>query len=181
MLGFPNTGPNNGYVFAYKLKDDLWTYIQTLEGVSPISFYNTGDSFGTFISIHHHWAAIGAPTDNTLDNLAGAAYFYQYDEKKEKWHQKQKVFSDLPSVFFGSAVGIKHDVIIVSDPGRPFIFPDGTKNIFQGAAAVYRKQPVCWEEKERSWFHVETLFDPQAGLMISLGRQGLISMTTMLL
>lgn len=175
FLGYPNLGePTNGIVFAYKYQDNSWQLIQTLQGISPIStLYNTGDSFGEFISIHHHWAVIGAPTDNTINDLAGAAYFLQYNEKKGQWFQKQKVYSDLPSVFFGYGVGIIHDIIIVSDPGRSFILPDDTRHIFQGAAAVWRKQPVCWEEQDRAWFHVETLFDPNGRAYDFLGMTGI--------
>jgi len=169
---FPTT--KNGKVYAYHLKDDIWTHTQTLKGSSPHStLYNTGDSFGAFTAIYHHWAVIGAPTDNVLADLAGAAYFYHFSEKKKEWLQKQKVYSDWPSVFFGSAIAIQNDLTIISDAGRTVITPEGKKHIFQGAGAVFKRHPVCWKVGEKIWSCVETLIDPHGRPYDFLGASGL--------
>jgi hypothetical protein len=168
---FPTT--TNGQVYAYHLKDGVWSYKQTLEGNSPLSVtYNSGDSFGAYTAIYHNWAVIGAPTDNVLADLAGAAYFYHYDEKKKEWIQKQKVYSDWPSVFFGSTVSIEHDLTIIADPGKTIIDAEGDRHNFQGAANVYKRHPVCWDVGTKIWSWVETLIDPDGRAYDFLGGTG---------
>jgi hypothetical protein len=170
---FPTTAAN-GEVYAYHLRKGIWTPIQTLKGKSPIStLYNSGDSFGSSSAIYGKWAVIGAPTDNVMSDLAGAAYFYQFNEKKKKWIQKQKVYSDWPIALFGSSVAIKGNLSIISDPGRTVISSDGTRNIFQGVGAVYKRHPVCWKVGERIWSNVESLIDPNGRAYDFLGASGL--------
>lgn len=165
--------PLNGRVYAYHLKDGTWTYTQTLEGSSPLSVaYNSGDSFGAYTSIYHNWAVIGAPTDNVMADLAGAAYFFHYHDKKKEWVQEQKVYSDWPSVFFGSTVSIEHDLAIIADPGKTIITPEEERHIFQGAANVYKRHPVCWEVGTKIWSWVETLIDPEGRPYDFLGGSG---------
>jgi FG-GAP repeat len=155
---FPTT--ENGKVYAYRLKDGIWTFVQTLEGDSPPSIYGTGDSFGRCTALEKNWAIIGAPTDNQISDLAGAVYFYHFDEKKKEWSQKQKEFSDLPSVFFGLELAAYKEFAVIGDPGRSVFLPDGTKNIFQGVGVLYKKHPVCWKEGARVWSPIDSVFDP---------------------
>ena|ERR1700722_8662919 len=167
---FPTT--ENGQVYAYKLKEDIWTYVQTLEGNSPVSTYNTGDSFGRCTALAKNWAIIGAPTDNQISDLAGAVYFYYFDEKKKEWIQKQKEFSDLPSVFFGLGLAAYEDFAVIGDPGRSVFLPDGTKNIFQGVGVVYKKHPVCWQVGEKVWSSIDSISDPNGRPYDFLGGNG---------
>lgn len=169
---FPTT--QNGQVLAYRLKDGVWNQIQTLQGNSPLStLYNTGDSFGSYTALYHNWAIIGAPTDNVMADLAGAAYFYHYSEKQKEWVLKDKFYSDWPSVFFGATVGIDEDHALVADPGKTIITSDSTRNIFQGAVNVYLKHPVCWDIGKKVWSCVETLIDPEGRPYDFLGGTGL--------
>lgn len=153
-------GNSNGKVYAYELNDnEQWEYIQTFGGNSPISLtYNTGDLFGKAISIYHNWAIIGAPTDNEWADLAGAIYFFHFSESKREWIQMQKFFSELPCVFFGWNVSIEKNIAVVGDPGRTILNEEG-KQLFQGAAVVFRRHPITWKQGERTWSLVETVLD----------------------
>lgn len=168
---FPST--QNGLVYAYHLKDGVWEYKQTLEGSSPLSVtYNCGDSFGSYMQIYRNWAVIGAPTDNVMSDLAGAAYFFHYSDKEKGWVMKQKVYSDWPTAFFGSTVSIEHDLALIADPCKTIIADGDERHVFQGAVNVYKRHPVCWDVGVKVWSWVETLTDPNGSAYDFLGGTG---------
>ena len=92
----------------------------------------TGDGIGFSVAIEGDLAVVGAPGDDELAELSGAAYIYRYDGNS--WVNEAKIVASDAAAFdqFGGAISLSGDRIIVgainaasqvnSDPGAAYIF-----------------------------------------------------------
>ena len=84
IIGAPFDQEQEGAAYAFARKNGEWTDPLKLKAS------NTDDMamFGYVVDIHSDWAVIGAPFEHSVDDSAGAVYFFQRDH--DMWDEKMK-------------------------------------------------------------------------------------------
>ena len=125
-------GTDAGSVYLFKLLSDQ----STVEEIAKIQANDiqTGDKFGTSVSISGNYIAVGAKYGDTNDSLdTGAAYIFKIDEDKSTVDQIGKLSHDELSTedYFGYSVSIDQEYIVVgaygsdrqkSDAGAAYLY-----------------------------------------------------------
>ena len=128
-----------GSVYFFKHDGMLWAEEQILTA----SDGTADDRFGGAIAISGDVAVIGASGAEGNSANSGAAYVFRYDGVS--WVEEQKLFSENGSDadFYGGAVAIHDDTILIGAPqddsGGPII----------GSAHVYRYDGLTWTEEQK--------------------------------
>ena len=116
--GSPKSSAGSAYVF-YRDTTGWWSQVQKLVA----SDRESGDQFGTSVSISADYISVGAPLEDqnssgfdTLSN-AGSAYLFKIDGAGI-WNQIQKIVSSDRNVEdrFGSCVAISGEFVLVGAP-----------------------------------------------------------------
>jgi len=128
-----------GAVYAYHYNGSTWEYkLLTAQDASESA------RFGISVDLDGTVAVIGAHADLQQ----GAAYVFEYEDNI--WQQKQKITPNEidDSDYFGRAVAIDGNLMVVSAPGS-----DDIGNYF-GAAYVFGFNGTTWEEEASlySWY-----------------------------
>ena len=140
-VGSPRT--TNGTVNIYKRTNSnsnwLSTSYQTLNGD------NSGDRFGTSVSLDNDHLAVGAPNVSVSGPFRGAVYVYTLNnDDPPQYDSAYQIIAQTPSPtandsansdFFGRSVSIHGTHLIVGAPG---------KNSNDGAVYVYEKSGGIW-------------------------------------
>ncbi len=161
LVGAPGNnergGPSSGAVYAFERIDSLWQEVQIIYPDDP----SANKIFGRDLVLDEDRAFIGAGQDNQVDIFAGAAYVFQ--RQNDEWVQVDKLLPD-PGVdgnalasFFGTAIGLDGDRVIISAPTDDDAAPTA------GAASVF-------EFKSGQWQLVYKLLPPPVALPDSLDR-----------
>ena len=147
---FWNSGAGAVYVFNRAQGGvNNWGYVNTLTA----SDAEAGDHFGVSIAVDGDVLVVGANSEDTQGDFAGAAYiFHRSHDGSASWLQVQKIMgsSITATSSFGQGVAISGDTIIVGAPCEYSCF---------GAVYVYERSfgPVAgWSEVQRI-----TANDPQ--------------------
>lgn len=128
-----------GAVYAFTSSGGSWTEQQKLTS----SGSNTGQKFGSTLSMDGDRVLIGAPEDGLAENfLRGAAYVFSRSD--DAWFEGAKLASQEDSSLdmFGSSVNISGDTVLVGAPSF-----DVGPNEFQGAAHVFVLDGGQWIER----------------------------------
>ena len=98
-------------------------YSQTEYKLLPVDG-NSGDNFGSAVSIDGNRAVMGAYKEDDNGGDAGAAYVFLFNQSTNSWEQETKLLaSDGQSGdMFGYSVSISGDYIAVSAKGSAYIF-----------------------------------------------------------
>ncbi|MFN0007928.1 MAG: FG-GAP repeat protein [Planctomycetota bacterium] len=99
------------------------------------------DYFGESLSASGDWLIVGAPQDDDLGIVSGAAYFFQ--KQGSTWVETQKIHAGdgSDSDQFAYAVGISGDIAVVT------AFSDSPMGIFAaGSAYVFERSGATWNE-----------------------------------
>ena len=112
------------------------------------------DYFGQSISASGDWLIVGAPEDDDLGTVSGAAYLYQ--RLGSTWVEKQKLHATDGGIGdeFGRKVGISGDIAVVTAPSD---FPGG---IFTaGSAYVFERSGNVWLQTAKIFANDATVED----------------------
>lgn len=134
------------------------------------------DFFGTSVAISGNRVVVGAPGDIFLTIPAsGSAYIFERDQGgANNWGEVQKLVASNPTDddffdFFGSAVAIDKDVVVVGAP-----LDDIDTNLDQGSAYVFSRG----RSSNKAWVEVERLVASDGVAFDSFGRTVAISRNT---
>jgi hypothetical protein len=131
----------DGAVCIYAREATNWSLEQcvTDTDASP----NDSDGYGSSIALSGNTLVVGAMGDMTNGLASGAAYVYVRDG--HTWTLQQKLFPTDPAVvaWFGVAVDIVGDTIVVGAYG------DDDSGGYTGAAYVFRRTGTAWTQEQK--------------------------------
>jgi len=136
-------GSHTGYIYIYRHDGTAWVEEQKIEVFAGLS----GDYFNNWLDIDRDVIVAGASFEDqsTLRPESGAAHVYRFDGTT--WLEEQFLFAGdgLVDDFYGSAVAIDGDVIVIGAPGD-----DRTTNeVNTGSAYVYRYGGATWNFEQK--------------------------------
>ncbi len=130
------SGVARGAVYEFERVGGVWQ-----QGQKVVSSYTTaGELFGFSVSIDGSTMIIGAPQNNEMGLVAGAAYIFEHDGVS--WTETQKLFgSDIDGFDnFGASVVIRGDYAVVGAHNA------NTGGINHGAAYVFERIEGMWTQ-----------------------------------
>ena len=114
------SGTGKSYIFQFNVPSNSWNEELIINGE------NSGDSFGSAISIHKNNLVIGAPFHNTSN---GKIYIYEYNPLSLSWTNTHSVLGESGNQI-GKSIDIYKDTIVYGIP---------TKNTGDGEALIIEK------------------------------------------
>ncbi|KYK27608.1 hypothetical protein AYK20_02450 [Thermoplasmatales archaeon SG8-52-1] len=130
IVGAYGDDNNTGAVYVYNNSVGVW--IEEIKLIAPD--FETGDYFGSSVSIDGNFVIVGAYGD---DDYSGSAYILEVC-CYWKWREKVNSSSGLP--YFGWSVGINGNYAIVGAPGEP-------NSNSPGSAYVFNRDGNRWYEQ----------------------------------
>jgi uncharacterized delta-60 repeat protein len=129
--GAPQSYPA-GFAYVFTRSGSVWTQQQKLMG------FNTNGVFGGSVAINGDTIAVGATfDDNEMGVWAGSVYVFV--RSGTLWALQQRLIPPDDPGFFGFAVDMSGDTIIV---GSPF-------GSMPGAAYVFTRYGTAWSEQQK--------------------------------
>ena len=101
------------------------------------------DYFGAAVAISGNMAVVGAPQAYGGGSASGAAYVYRFDGMTWSFDARLVPADSTAAQFFGYAVAIDADAIIVGAWG------DGSHGTWSGAAYIFRHNGASWLEQAK--------------------------------
>lgn len=137
------TGLRAGNLPTYR-RDTAGTW--NLETVLDAGEDAAGDEFGISVAIHGNTAAVGAPMDYNTSTENGSAYVFIRRENLWSLQAKLTMDSSQSSAFFGSAVALDGDTLIVGASGDDFEPSQGndSSSDLGGSASIYLRSGTTW-------------------------------------
>jgi hypothetical protein len=133
-----------GSAYIFKLDDDgKWKQLQKISAPDRMP----GTEFGTSVGISGNYLVVGSPRDNLGVNgmydsyLAGSAYVYQL--RNGTWYFMQKIIANPTArvqqgqAFYGSAVAIDGNTIVVGSPSHALDPTDRIESSISSAGALF--------------------------------------------
>jgi len=132
-------GSNSGSAYVYRWNGSMWIEEQKLLASDAAAT----DLFGGSVAVSGDVAVVGAFQNDDGGTNSGSAYVYRWNGAS--WVQEQKLLaSDAQgSDFFGCAVSVSADVVVVGARG------DDDLGAASGAAYVFRWNGSTWVEEEK--------------------------------
>ena len=119
-------GDNSGTVFAYRFDGVSWSFTEKLHANDAQS----GDLFGTSVSLSGNQALIGAYEDDDNGFRSGSAYVFDFDGSS--WNQSQIIAADADSWDrFGDSVSLSGNRALIGAYG------DDDNGNFSGATYIF--------------------------------------------
>jgi hypothetical protein len=139
VIGAVGSDGGAGAAYVYHFDGNDWGFVQKL----PPDPDPSRVKFGTAVSLDGDVIVVGADEDNEHGTKSGAAYVFRFDGKQ--WAREQKLFAPdaLAFDFFGRAVSVRGDTVLV---GNPFAF---TTNTFAGAVYRFHFDGTTWVEEQK--------------------------------
>ncbi|UCD74335.1 MAG: hypothetical protein JSV91_11150 [Phycisphaerales bacterium] len=131
-----------GAAYVYRFDGSNWIEEQKLTA----SDAGDTDLFGGSVAISGETVVVGADwDDNENGGGAGSAYVFRFDHKKKKWCEEAKLLASdgAPADYFGDAVAIQGDVVVVGASH------DDDNGEDSGSAYVYRFDGSTWVEEQK--------------------------------
>ena len=168
--GRGDSGSDTGAVYIFKHDGSRWTLEQELSD-QPIGFtvLESGDFFGSSVSLRGDRLAVGAPQDNgwgtdgTDGSATGATYIFKRLE--EAWVLEQELsdqetgFTDLKTGDqFGTSVAIDGDYLAVGAPQDDGWGTSGSNGENTGATYIFKYEP-----DGKQWVLDKAFIDEQTG------------------
>lgn len=135
------------YVFE-KINDSTWKQVQKITAADR----TPGDHFGWSVAISGNYIVVGSIYDreddkgNNIGPAAGTVYIFEKSVNGQ-WNQMQKIDPGDSYNYFGTAVAIDDNIIVVGAPGNSI---DTANNLWPnindaGALFVYEKSGTYWK------------------------------------
>lgn len=123
-----------GQIYIYQVENDTWALTATILADDPNSY----DQLGVSMELNGDTLVAGAPGDNELGDLTGAAYVFR--EVNGLWTQVAKVLNPAPAAGdqFGQTVAYDNGVLAVGAPA------DWQPDAWTGAVRVYNEDGGNW-------------------------------------
>jgi len=115
-IGAPGTAGSLAYV--YKNINSSWIEQQQLQGHDT----EVSDRFGEYITINNNEIIIASPQEDTGGSNAGAVYVFE--KLGNTWIETQKIqgYDTEGSDYFGTAIAIENNIILVSSYGKDSVY-----------------------------------------------------------
>ncbi|MFC6964599.1 FG-GAP repeat protein [Halocatena marina] len=133
-------GVDTGVTYVFERQGDAFTETQTLLADDG----QAGDRFGGSVAIAGDTIVIGALSENTNGEEAGAAYVFACQKNQFVQTQKLLASDGQAGDEFGFSVGIEGDTIVVGAP-----FDDNENGMDAGAVYVFTCQKNKFVETEK--------------------------------
>ncbi|NJX16675.1 T9SS type A sorting domain-containing protein [Tamlana crocina] len=164
---------NGGAVYAFKKDSEgVWQETQIL----TVSDTDRGDKFGSSIAMGGNYAVIGAIDEGTdLIPFAGAAYVFKKDTNGV-WNEVDKIIASdrKEKDYFGYAVGIDNDYIIVSAISDTDEEPRECSSFCQGSAYVFKN------DGNDNWGEIQKLIPLDRGEEVNFGNSVVLKEDTII-
>lgn len=138
--GEDDNGTDAGAAYVYRFDGSNWNEEQKLTASDGAAY----DYFGKTVSLSGNRIVVGAYGNDEIASNAGKAYVYLFNGST--WVEEEKLTASDANAedYFGDAVAIDGDVLIV---GAPKVDVSTTDT---GAAYVFRRHPVFgWVEEKK--------------------------------
>ena len=126
-----------GRIFVYELQNGIWILSQNFSSIAA----NDGDYFGESIALFETTLVVGATSSHTEIVSGGAAFIFEHNGSS--WSQTNKLIASDGSLgdFFGAAVDIFQDKIIVGAHGNDqYATNSGSVYIFEKSGSSWIAQ-----------------------------------------
>ena len=139
VIGAVGSDGGAGAAYVYHFDGNDWGFVQKL----PPDPAPSGVKFGTAVALDGDVIVVGADEDGEHGTQSGAAYVFRFDGKQ--WAREQKLFAPdaLAFDFFGRAVSVRGDTVLV---GNPFAF---TTTTYAGAVYRFHFTGTTWVEEQK--------------------------------
>jgi hypothetical protein len=139
IVGAPSDASGAGSAYVYEYASGVWTEVVKLAPAALVA----SDDFGRTVAIAGDRAIVGAPSDDDLGILSGAAYVFERGPGgwilAEELHASDGVLNDM----FGWSVAISGDRALVGARKNPFSANSS------GSAYVFQRTPAGWLEQTK--------------------------------
>ena len=137
IVGAPrddDDGANSGSAYVFRFNGSSWGQTHKLRAFDG----SIWDKFGNSVAISGDVVVAGAPLDDDAGTDSGSAYVFRYNGST--WIQEQKLVAPdgATCAWFGDAVSVSGDVVVVGTP------KDDDMGSDSGAAYVFRRQGGVW-------------------------------------
>jgi len=147
-------GTHSGSVYTYRMENGIWVATNKLTAADgePYRYY------GTSISMHDEYLAVGVPYENDMGERSGSVYLYHYSRASNTWNYMTKIVAGdgMTKDYFGQAVsiykleglyaeevavGCPNDTDMGTGAGSVYIYTDSgrwnlSRKLFPGNVAV---------------------------------------------
>ncbi len=130
VVSSPDYGVSGSATF-YQRQGSIWKELNTV-------FPENGFSFGTDVAVDGEYAVVSDENDWGNGVYAGAVYIYR--KKENGWEKTQKILADdgRSADYFGRAVDLFGEYMVVGCPGDDTIWHSG------GSAYIFRLEENMW-------------------------------------
>jgi hypothetical protein len=130
--------PAQGVAYVFVRNGDVWNLQQEL---TP-SDGTTSDEFGSSVALSGDTAVIGAPGNNSVSAVPGAAYVFV--RKNGAWTQQRKLTASdgVKGDLFGGSVAVSGDTAVIGASNKSI-----NSNVGQGAAYVFLRKSAAWSQQ----------------------------------
>ncbi len=145
MWGVDNNDDRSGA--AYVFRDNGSNWVQEAKLLASDSDWY--DQFGWSVAVEDDVAVVGASWSDDAGDYSGSAYVFRYNGAT--WVEEQKLlpFDGATEDWFGSAVAISGDTVVI---GAQYVHLDiwtGGDPISPGSAYVFRYNGSTWVEEQK--------------------------------
>ena len=132
-------GSNSGSAYVFVRSGSTWTQEQKLIASDDAA----GDNFGGSVSISGETIVVGATFDDVAGSNSGSAYVFV--RSGSTWTQEQKLIAsdDAAGDFFGGAVAISGETLLVGATGDD---DDGDRS---GSVYVFVRSGSTWTQEQK--------------------------------
>lgn len=123
-----------GAAYVFRRTGTTWTQQQKLTAYDGAA----GDAFGIAVALDGSELIVGAPHSDDYAKDSGSAYVFHNDGSSWVLRQKLTTVDGIPNHFFGQAVAIRGDRVIIGAPG------DADLGLFSGAAYYFARTGSNW-------------------------------------
>ena len=138
------TNCDAGAAYVFRSNAYGWNWIQ--EAKLAASDGDSGDKFGTSVSISGNVAIVGAPSDDeAVGSNVGSAYVFRFNPQSGQWNQEAKLtaFDGVASDEFGFSVSISGDLAVIGAHREEDTATDS------GSMYVFRFDGFDWNEEAK--------------------------------
>ena len=147
LVGAPRddeNAPDSGAAYVFRRVGEVWrqeTILRTPDSAE-------GDNFGWSVALDGDRALIGAPFHDSEKPDGGGAYIFE--RSGNVWNEAQRLLPNDPflGAWFGRAVGIAGDFLVVGAPRFDSVVTDGIANeLFNiGVSYVFHRSDEGWTQ-----------------------------------
>ncbi len=132
-----NSALEAGAAYVFLRSGTTWIQQAYLKASTPVA----NDQFGYAVAIHNNTVVVGAVLQGDGALFSGAAFVFE--RNGSTWSQQARFKAPNPAAsdFFGAAVGVSNDRVVVGAQG------EDTSGAETGAAFIYKKTGTTWSQE----------------------------------